>query len=189
MSNDAGSVDEKAANQDATNASGALGAATGDISDYMSNVNSQLAEGNPYESKAYLTQQNLATSGAMNSENDAADEKLNSEVARTGTNTAALAGDEAENAREGQRDLTNYTATRDTQNQDKWQQEQQGLDRDELAGAQEEGSLYGTAVGGQDSTLGSMTTADDAEDQMWGQMAGGIASGAGAGIGGYFSNH
>ena len=185
MSNDAGSADSAAAKQDSTDAQGALGAATGDISDYMSNVNSQLAEGNPYESKAYLTQQNLATSGAMNSENDAADQALNSEVARTGTNTAALAGDEAENARQGQRDLTNYTATRDTQNQDKWQQDQQNLDRDQLAGAQEEGSLYGTAIGGQDSTLGSATTAQDAEDAMWAQMASGAATGAGTAIAGF----
>lgn len=186
MSNDAGDADKAAASQDSKDAQAALGAADSGISDYMSNVNSQLAAGNPYESKAYLENQNIATSGAMNSENDAANEVLGSTVARTGTNSAALASTEAENARQGSRDLTNYNATRDTQNEDKWQNEQQQLDRDQLAGAQEEGSLYGTAIGGQDSTLGSYTQAQDAEDQMWAQLGSAAMTGAGTGLGAAF---
>lgn len=185
MGNDAGSADINAANQDSKDAQGALGAADSGIASYMSNVNSQIAAGNPYESKAYFTQQNLATSGAMNSENDAANQALNSTVARTGGSSAALADTEAENARQGSRDLTNYNATRDTQNEDKWQGEKMGLDRDLLSGAQEEGSLYGTAVGGQDSTLGSYTQEQDAQDQMWAQLGSAAATGAGTAIAGF----
>ena len=183
MSNGAASADKNAANQDATNAQGSLGAADSDLAAYMSNVNSQLSAGNPYESKEYLEDQNLETSGAMNSEKDATDQALQSTVARTGTNSAALADTEAEAGRQGARDLTNYPAGRNTANEDKWLQDQQQLTRDQLAGSQEEGSLYSTAVGGQDSTLGSYTNAEDAEDQMWGQIAGAAASGAGVGAG------
>ncbi len=55
-----------------------------DIGSYMSNVNSQLAAGNPYQSKSYLTNQNLQTSGAMNSTNDAAQQQLRDTALRTG---------------------------------------------------------------------------------------------------------
>lgn len=185
VSNDAGSLDKAAANQDSTNAQGALGAADSGIADYMSNVNSQLAAGNPYESKSYLENQNIATSGAMNSENDAADQALNSAVARTGGSSAALADTEAEASRAGQRDLTNYNATRDTQNMDKWQQDKQALTKDQLAGASEEGSLYGTALGGQNSSLKSYTDAQAAQDQMWAGIASGAATGAGTAIAGF----
>jgi len=183
MSNDASTADLAASKTDAANASGALGGAQGDIADYMSNVNSQLAAGNPYLAKSYLENQNLETSGAMNSEKDSADQALNSEVARTGTNSAALAGTEAEAGRQGERDLTNYTAGRDTANADKWEQEKQALTKDQLAGGEAEAGLYGTSLGGQNSTLGSYTTAADAEDQMWASLAGSALGGAGLGAG------
>jgi hypothetical protein len=185
MSNDATTVDKQAADVNGADAQTALGSANGELADYMSNVNSRLSAGNPYESKDYLTKQNLQTSGAMNSENDAADQALQSTVARTGTNSAALAGTEAEAARAGQRDLTNYTAGRDTANEDKWLQEQDALTKDQLAGASEEGNLYSTSLGGQNSNLHDYTSAEDAQDQMWGNMVSGIATGAGSVLGGF----
>ena len=186
MSNDASSTDESAASQDSTNAQGALGGANSDIADYMSNVNSQLSAGNPYESQSYLQNQNLETSGAMDSEKDAADQELGSTVARTGTNSAALADTEAESARQGQRDLTQYTAGQNAANENSWLQDQQSLDKDQLAEADAEAGLYSTATGGQNSTLSSMTNADDAEDQMWAQLGSAAMTGAGAGMGGAF---
>lgn len=186
MSNDAGNDAKAAANQNSTDAQASLGQADAGLAGYMSNVNSQLAAGNPYESKAYLENQNLATSGAMNSENDAADQALQQTVASTGGSSAALANTEAEAARQGQRDLTNYNATRDTQNEDKWLNEQQQLDRDQLAGASEEGSLYSTALGGQTSDLKTEEEAQAAQDQMWGGIVGSAMTGAGAGLGAAF---
>lgn len=183
MSNNASGVDEKAANQNEDHAVQALGAYNGDMADFMGNVNSELSAGNPYESKEYKTNQNLETSGAMNSENDAERERLGETVARTGTNSAAIANEEGESARQGQRDLTNYNATRDTANEDKWLQEEQGLNRDLLEGAQSEAGVYGSSTGAQSSDLGSMTQADDAEQQMWASLAGAAASGAGVGAG------
>lgn len=188
MSNDGGDQAGRAAGVNGTNAQHELGNADAGISDYMSNVNSQLAAGNPYESKAYLTQQNLATSGAMNSEKDSADQALEEGVRSTGTNSAALAADEAEIGRTGQRDLTNYNATRDTQNEDKWLQDEQSLDRDQLAGADASAGLYSTSLGGQTSDLKTEEEADAAENQMWAGLGEAAMTGAGTGMGAAFSH-
>ena len=185
MTNNASGVDETAANSNEDHATQALGAYNGDMADYMSNVNSQIAAGNPFESKDYKTEQNLATSGAMNAEDTAEKQAEGSEVARTGTNSAALAGTEAEAARTGQRDLTNYNATRDTQNEDTWLQDKQNLTKDQLEGANSEAGVYGTSTSGQSSDLGSMTQADDAENQMWASLGAGAATGAGTAIAGF----
>ena len=183
MSNNAGNVDQQAAQENQRNAEQALGAYQGDISSYLGNVNSRLAAGNPFESKAYLEKQNLETSGAMNAENDAAKQALQSTAARTGTNTAAIANEEGALARTGQRDLTQYTAARDTANEDKWLQEQETLLNDQEKGAASEAGVYSTSVGGQSSDLSSMTQADDAENKMWADIASG-AIGAGGTIAG-----
>lgn len=186
MTQDASGPDKQAADTSSSDASGSLGAYQGDISDYMSNVNSAIAAGNPYESKDYLTKQNLETSGAMNSEKDAADQALNTTAARTGTNTAALAGEEADIARTGERDLTGYNAGRDTANAHDWESEKQGLMGDQLAGANSEAGVYGTATGGRDSALSSMTQADDAENQMWAGLGESAMSGLSGGLGAAF---
>ena len=187
MSNAAGSqaqVANAAAATDASNAASSFGAASGDIGTYLSNVNSTLAAGNPFESKDYLTQQNLETSGAMNSENDAEKAALGNTVARTGTNSAALANTVASSARQGQRDLTQYNAGRDTANENTWLQQQDKLLGDEATGSSEEAGLYGTSLSGQDSTLGTAQQGADAEeeqnDKLIGQgiKAGGTALGA-----------
>lgn len=183
MSRDAAATDKAAAQTDAGTAAGALGGYNSDIASYMGNVNSQLAAGNPYESEDYLTKQNLETSGAMNSENDAAKESLGKDVAATGENGASIANTLAEGKRAGSRDLTQYNAGRDTANEDKWLQERQGLTRDQLAGANSEADIYGHATGAQDSALSSYTTASDAEDQMWADLAKAGMGAAGTGIG------
>lgn len=164
MSNAAGSqaqVANAAASTDASSAASSFGAASGDIGTYLSNVNSTLAAGNPFESKTYLTNQNLETSGAMNSADAAAKQQQQQTVARTGTNTAALANDEAATARTGQRDLTAYNAGRDTANETTWLGQQDKLLGDEATGASEEAGLYGTSLSGEDSTLGTAQTGED----------------------------
>lgn len=186
MTQDASTPDKQAADTSSSDAAGALGSYQGDIGDYMSNVNSAIAAGNPFQSKDYLTQQNLTTSGAMNSENDAAKEQLQQTAARTGTNTAALANEEASTARQGQRDLTNYNATRDTENENTWLNQQDKLMGDQLAGANSEAGIYGTATGGRDSALSSMTQADDAENQMWAGLGESAMSGLSGGLGAAF---
>lgn len=186
MSNNASGVDESAANNNEDHATQSLNAYQGDMAGYMGNVNSELSAGNPFQSKGYLQGQNVETSGAMNSEKDATDQALNSTVARTGTNSAALANTEAEAGREGTRDLTNYNATRDTNNEDKWLQERDSLNRDQLAGANSEAGVYGTSTGAQSSDLSSMTQADDAEQQMWAQLGSAAMTGAGSGLGAAF---
>lgn len=180
MSNAAGNqaqIANAAASNDQNNATAAYGQAQGDIGEYMSNVNSALAAGNPFESKDYLTQQNLATSGAMNSQNTAAQQQEQATVARTGTNSAALANDVAENARAGQRDLTQYNAGRDTANENSWLNQQDKLLGDQARGASEEAGLYGTSVGGQDSTLSTAQTGEDEQENENDKM---IQAGIGA---------
>lgn len=186
MTQDASGQDQAAANTDSAAAAGSLGSYQGDIGDYMSNVNSALAAGNPFESKDYLTQQNLTTSGAMNSENDATKQALQQTAAKTGTNTAALANTEADSARQGQRDLTQYNAGRDTANENTWLSQQDKLMGDQLEGANSEAGVYGTSIGGQNSTLSSMTQADDAENQMWAGLGAAAMGGLGTGLGGAF---
>lgn len=187
MTQNAGPIDEAAANTEGTDAAESFQNAQGDIGDYLSNVNSALAAGNPFQSKDYLTQQNLATSGAMNSESDAAKNAIQQDAARTGTNTAAIANTEAEAGRQGQRDLTQYNAQRDTQNENTWLSQQDKLLGDQATGANEEAELYGTGAGTQAKDLSSETSAGAAVDQMWGNIAKGVGSAAGGLLGGVFS--
>ena len=186
MTGNASGIDEKAANHAQDQADAALGAYNGDMADYMSNVNSAIASGNPFESKDYLTKQNLETSGAMNAENTAAQNALGSAARRTGTNTAALADTVASSARQGQRDLTGYNAARDTANEQNWLAERDQLMRDQLAGANSEAGVYGTGTHANTSDLDSMTRAQEAQDQMWGNIVSGAMQGAGAGMGAAF---
>ena len=186
MSNSAGHDATSAANTDASNAAQSLGAYQGDIGNYMSNVNSALSAGNPFESKDYLTQQNLATSGAMNSENDAAKADQEQTTARTGTNSAALAGEAGAQGRQGQRDLTNYNATRDTQNENSWLQQQDQLMGDQISGANSEAGVMGTQLGGQNTNLKTAEDAQQAQDAMWAQLGGDAMKGLGTGLGGAF---
>lgn len=179
MTQDASGPDKAAADTEGADAAQSFGAAQGDIGNYLSNVNSALAAGNPFESKDYLTQQNLATSGAMHSTNDAADQALQQTAARTGTNTAALAGEEGDVARTGQRDLTNYNAARDTANEGTWLNQQDKLLGDEGTGAGEEGNLYATGAGAQAKNLSSYTTGADAYNQLEDEIAQQVASAAG----------
>jgi hypothetical protein len=185
MSNDAGHDASAQAKTNAGDASHELGNADAGIADYMSNVNSQIAAGNPYESKDYLTKQNIATSGAMHSADDAADEAISSAAARTGGSSAAVAAQEAETARQGQRDLTDYNATRDTQNEDKWLQQRQQLTKDQLSGADASAGLYGTSLGANTSDLKTEEDAQAAQDAMWAGIGGSVATGAGTAIAGF----
>lgn len=188
MSNAAGSqaaVANNAATTDASNAASSYGAASGDIGTYLSNVNSQLAAGNPFESKSYLTQQNLSTSGAMNSANTAEKAALGNTAARTGTNTAALANTVASSARQGQRDLTQYNAGAQQQNENTWLNQQDKLLGDEATGSSEEAGLYGTSLSGEDSALGTAQQgADEQESQNNGLISSGIKAG-GTALGGF----
>ena len=189
MSSAAGNQAEianSAATTDAGNASTAFGSAQGDIDNYLSNVNSALSAGNPFESKDYLTQQNLDTSGAMNAENDAAKQALGSTVARTGTNSAALANTVAAGARQGQRDLTQYNAGRDTANENTCLGQQDKLLGDQAQGASEEAGLYGTSLSGQNSTLNTAQEGEDAQTQADNGMIDAAMTGAGSAAGGIF---
>jgi hypothetical protein len=183
MSRDAGALDKQAAQTDSGTAAGALGSYNSDIGSFMGNVNSAIASGNPYESEDYLSKQNVATSGAMNSANDMAKEALGRDVQSTGENGASIANTLADTARTGQRDLTNYNATRDTANEDKWLDQSAGLRRDQLAGANSEADVYGKGVGAQNSALNTYTQQQTAEDQMWAQLAGSAIGAAGTGAG------
>lgn len=153
-----------------------------DMGAYMSNVNATLAAGNPYQTKSYLTNQNLQTSGAMNAANTKATQQLRDRALRTGTNSAAVAGQIAENARQGQRDLTTYNATRDTENTDKWLQQQQQLRQQQLEGANSEAGVYGTSTSGRSDSLNNLTNIQNSENQMWEGLGTAAIGGAGAGL-------
>jgi cytidine deaminase len=162
-----GDLDNSYAATDATNAASSYSSASGDIGNYLSNVNSTLSAGNPFQSKDYLSKQNLETSGAMHSANTAEKQALGSTVAKTGTNSAAMAGTVASSAREGQRDLTNYNASRDTSNENTWLNQQDKLLGDEATGAGMESSLYSSSLNAEDSALSSATTAKDEQTKEY----------------------
>lgn len=160
----------------------ALGNYNNDIGGYMSNVNSTIAAGNPYQSKSYLQNQNIQTSGAMNAGNTKATQQLRDTALRTGTNTAAVAGQVAENARAGQRDLTTYNATRDTQNQDKWLAEQNQLRQQQLEGANSEAQVYGTSTTGRSDSLNNLTSLANNTSDNWTKLGTAAIGGAGTGL-------
>jgi hypothetical protein len=184
---DQAKVANAAATTDAGYASSALGSYNGDIGTYLSNVNSALSAGNPFQSKDYLTKQNLQTSGAMNSANDAEKQALGETVARTGTNSAAVANTVADSARQGQRDLTQYNAGRDTANEDTWLNQQDKLMGDQLAGANSQAGVYATSLGGQNSTLETAQQGADAQTAANDGMIDAGMTAAGTAAGGYFT--
>jgi hypothetical protein len=152
-----------------------------DINNFNSNVNSKIAQGNPYQSKQYLQNQNLMTSGAMNSANTKANQQVRDTALRTGSNTAAVAATQAENARAGQRQVTDYNATRDTANTEKWEQEQQQLRSEQLQGANSEAGMFGTATSGRDASLSDLTSIQGQQNALWQAGIGAVgAAGAGA---------
>jgi len=156
------------ANQDYTGwETSALNNYNTDIGSYMSNVNGAIAAGNPYQSKDYLTNRNIATSGAMNSAKTSADAAIRDTALRTGTNTAAVAGERAKIAQQGQRDLTNYNATSDTQNEDKWLTQQQQLRQQQLEGATSEAGVFGTSASGRGNSLSNLTSAQNNQNDEW----------------------
>lgn len=160
-----------------------LGNYNSDMASYTSNVNAALAAGNPYQTKSYLTNQNLMTSGAMHSANTTADAAARDTALRTGTNTAAVAAQRAENARAGQRDLTNYNATRDTENEDKWLQQRQQLYGDQLAGANSEAGVFGTASAGRNNAVNDQTKIAEDEMGLWQSGIGAVGAAGGAALG------
>ena len=152
-----------------------------DINNYNSNVNSQIAAGNPYQSKAYLQNQNIQTSGAANAANTAGNQAVRDTALRTGENSAAVAATQADNARQTARTVTDYNATRDTANQDKWEADQQSLNKDQLAGASSEAGMFGTSTSGRDASLSDLTTIQGQQDALWQAGIGAVgAAGAGA---------
>lgn len=152
----------------------------GDINNYNSNVNSQIAQGNPYQSKSYLTNQNIATSGAANAADTAGNQAVRDTALRTGENSAAVAATQADNARQSQQAVTNYNATRDTQNTDKWEADQQNLDQDQLAGANSEEGMFGANVSGEDASLGDLTSIQNSQDALWQAGIGAVGAAGGA---------
>ena len=58
---------------------GAMNGYNNDINAYTSNVNSQIAAGDPFKSQAYKTDQNLQTSAAMNAANTKAAQQTRDE--------------------------------------------------------------------------------------------------------------
>lgn len=121
----------------------------------------------------------------MNAQNDAEKQALGQTAARTGTNTAALANTVASSARQGQRDLTQYNAGRDTANENTWLQQQDKLLGDEATGSSQEAGLYGTSIGAQDSTLNTAQTGEDTQSEENDKMIDSAISSAG-GVAGAF---
>ena len=121
----------------------------------------------------------------MNSANDAEKAALGQTVAKTGTNSAALANTVASSARKGQRDLTQYNAGRDTANENTWLNQQDKLLGDEATGSSQEAGLYGTSISGQDSTLGTAQEGEDEQEAQNNAMTKAGISAAGTVAGGF----
>lgn len=178
-----------AANQDANNQysnyeTQAVGNYNSDMNGYNSKLSQMEGAGNPYQSKSYLQNQNMLTSAAMNSQNTQAKQQLQDTALRTGTNTAALGGQISENARAGQRTMDQYNAGTATQNQDKYLQYEQNLLGDQLAGANSQAGIYATDVNGRNNADSNLITAQGQNQQMWGNIIGGVAGGVGGAFAG-----
>jgi hypothetical protein len=165
-----------------TNAKQDQGAYNSDMDMYMSNVNSQLAAGNPFQTTAYKTDQNLTTSAAQHSTNDAAAQNLRATALRTGQNANAIPGAVAQNAQQGQMTTDAYDASRDTANEDTWLKQQDQLTNDQLAGANSENSNEGEQIGEADATSGQLIQQQEDEDNMWAGLGETAMKGAGAGL-------
>jgi hypothetical protein len=121
----------------------------------------------------------------MNSEADAAKQAEQATVARTGTNSAALPAEIAEEQRTGQRDLTQYNAGRNTENEGKWLQQQDTLLGDQARGAGEEENLYSTSSGNQSRDLGTAQEGEDVQEQQNNGMIDAGIGAAGVAAGGF----
>lgn len=175
----------KSANSDYTGwETGTLGNYQNDINNFTSNVNSELSQGNPYLTQAYKTAQNIQTSGAMNAANTKAAQQTRDAALRTGTNTAGVAAQTAENARAGQRQQDTYDASRDTENEDKWLQQEDTLTGQQLQGANSEAGMFNTEEAGRSNSLTNLSTLQGDEDKLWGSAIGAAGSAAGGAFGG-----
>lgn len=160
----------------------------GDYGKAMGNYNSQIAKmdamGNPYKSKDYLTNQNILTSGAMHATNQNAEAALRGAELRGGTNDAATAATISSNARAAQMQADQMQAQRASGDQDKYLQWEQGLAQDKLAGASAATQMFGQQVSGRSNALSNLQSGQNASQQMWGNVIGGVAGGAGSLFGG-----
>ncbi len=141
---------------------------------------SSLEGNNPYTSKSYIQNQNLLASAGMNAQNAQAKQQLNDTALRTGTNTAALSRTIASNARASQRQQDAYTAGAAQQNTDKATQLQLGLIGARNAAANTQAGLYGSSVGGQGTAENNLTALQGQDEQLWGNIIGGVAGGVGS---------
>jgi hypothetical protein len=171
MAGDAGTNAAKSEDTDATNfENSGVGSYNADLGSYMSNVNSSLAAGNPYQSTAYKTSQNLETSGAMNAADTAAKANLRGTALRTGENAAAVNPAVSENALAATRTQDTYDATRDTANDQQWEQEKQNLMGDQLAGANSQESANAAYGSQRSSATQGLLSQQEQEDQMWANL-------------------
>lgn len=150
---------------------------------YTSNVNSAIAQGNPYESRSYLQNQNLLTSGAANSADTAGNQATRDAALRTGTNTAAVQASRDANTQAKQRMLTQYNAGRDTENLDKWMNQRQQLYGDQLAGANADAGIFNTASGGRNNAASNLASIQNSQAGLWEAGIGAVGAGLGGGLG------
>lgn len=165
-------------------ASQALNNANREAASADDDISSLEGQGNPYQSKSYLTNQNLLTSGAMNSTNTAAKQQLNDAALRTGTNTASLGRTISSNARAGQRQMDQSNAQTAAGNQDKYLALQQNIVGMRQNQAQTQAGIMGTAAGAQGNANGQLVTLNGQNQQMWGQIIAGAAGAAGSAFSG-----
>jgi hypothetical protein len=176
------------ANQDAVNdyskwEGNALSGYNTDVGNFVSNTNSAIAQGNPYESKSYLTNQNILTSGAMNSAKTAANAATADTARRTGGNTAAVQASRDATAQGLSRQQTQYNAQRDTDNLDKWLGQRQQLYKNQLDAANSEANIYGSSVAGRSNGASNLADLDKAKMAMTSGIISGALGAGGTGVG------
>lgn len=183
MGGDAGTNAAKSENTDTTDwENSGVGSYNADLGNYMSNVNSSLAAGNPYQTTAYKTSQNLETSGAMNAADTAAKAATRGAALRTGQNAAAVNPATSENALAAARTQDTFNASRDTSNDQAWEQEKGELMKDQLAGANSQEAANANYGQQRSSATQGLLTQQEQEDQMWAQLGETAMTGAGKGL-------
>jgi hypothetical protein len=160
-------------------------AATSQFNDLLGKMrNGQQIAKNPYDDPAYNREQNIMTAGATSSTNKGTQELLDTQALRTGSNTGARKATIADLGRQRMRTATELTAGRKADDYDRYLDWQKFILGSTLAPANVDTSLFQSAVGGRNNSLGNLTELGKAGYDMWGniissglQAAGTVASG------------
>ncbi len=149
--------------------------------EYNTDLNKLIAQGNPWANPTYKENENILTSGAAGSANDAAKQQIADAVkASGGQNSAAYGATVADLSRQRSQQQTQATAGQNQSDYNNWINYQQWLQNAVLAPVTGENAAFSTATSGDTGALNAQNQANQIGDQMWSSIIGGVTSGLGS---------